>query len=269
MSAAQELHLGWASLTALHLEDHLCWQAPFPILSDVPWASASLGRPPLPPASCPLLGAGVQPPPLFEVLIGGPPPKEPSGEPPAQQPWGPRSIQDSLPSWPQGHPRTPKVPDHFAGRPQGVKGPRPPTRAGEGTVQRMAAHAGPAAPPASRRPSERPFHPCVDNTTGRIKGRLWKAMFSPNQKSSGSEHTHSTRYLEITSPRSWYQIKAQTLTSAEETAWGPQMCLLAFSSAAKTGLGSASRFGSLAGAWEPRGDACSRDSWVWRQKIFG
>lgn len=41
----------WAgSLTALHLEVHLCGQAPLPILSDVPWASASPGRPPLPPA---------------------------------------------------------------------------------------------------------------------------------------------------------------------------------------------------------------------------
>lgn len=39
--------------------------------------------------------------------------------------------------------------------------------------------AGALAAPPARRPSERPFHPCVDNTTGRIKDRLWKVIFFP------------------------------------------------------------------------------------------
>lgn len=86
------------------------------------------------------------------------------------------------------------------------------------------------APSCSHQPSERPFHPCVDNTTGRIKELLWKVIFFPKpEKFRLRTQTFSSLFRNNKSSGSWYQIKAQKLNSPkEEAAWDQQICVCLF-----------------------------------------
>lgn len=73
--------------------------------------------------------------------------------------------------------------------------------------------------PSGRWPSERPFHPRADSSPGRIKGCLWKVIFSPKpEKFRLRAQTFSSLFRNNKSSGSWYQIKAQKLESAEEEA---------------------------------------------------
>lgn len=85
-------------------------------------------------------------------------------------------------------------------------------------------------PPHHHQASERPFHSCVDSTTGRIKGLLWKVIFFPKpEKFRLGAQTFSSLFRNNKSSGSWYQIKAQKLNSPEEEeAWGQQICVCLF-----------------------------------------
>lgn len=101
----------------------------------------------------------------------------------------------------------------------------------EGLVIRAALLSKPRLPPpVCRQPSERPFHPCVDNTTGRIKELLWKVIFFPKpEKFRPGAQTFSSLFRNNKSSGSWYQIKAQKLNSPkEEAAWDQQICVCLF-----------------------------------------